>query len=70
MKKKFLKSLSILSLCCLVSIPALATTVQYKGTNVYWDYGRKWAVYSYSDVQSSEYDHSATANGIVDDKER
>lgn len=63
MKKKILRSLSLLSLCCLVSIPALATTVKYKGTNVYWDYGRKWGVYSYSEVQSSEYEHAATANG-------
>ena len=63
MKKKIIKSLSVLSLCCLVSIPALAETVTYNGTNVYWDYGRKWKVYSYSDVQSSVYEHSATANG-------
>lgn len=63
MKKKIIKSLSVLSLCCLVSIPALASTVTYKGTKVYWDYGRKWGVYSYSDVQSSQYEHGATANG-------
>ncbi|MEB3025122.1 MULTISPECIES: hypothetical protein [unclassified Parvimonas] len=41
---------------------AATKTVYYKGSAVYWQYGRKWAVYSYSKVQSSEYEHSATAN--------
>lgn len=42
---------------------AYAATVYYKGTAVYWDYGRWLGAWSYSDVQSSYYDHLATANG-------
>lgn len=42
---------------------AEAATVWYKGTAVNWDYGRSWGVYSYSNVQSGVYSHSATANG-------
>ncbi len=42
---------------------AHADTVYYKGSAVYWDYGRWLGVWSYSEVQSSEYEHSATANG-------
>lgn len=42
---------------------AYADTVYYKGSAVYWDYGRWLGVWSYSEVQSSEYEHSATANG-------
>lgn len=41
---------------------ALAETVYYNGTPVYWDHGRKWGITSYSDVQSHVYDHAATAN--------
>jgi len=41
---------------------AASKTVYYKGTAVYWEYGRAWGVYSYSKVQSTVYDHSATAN--------
>ena len=40
-----------------------AATVWYKGTAVYWDYGRTAGLWSYSNVQSSVYEHSATANG-------
>lgn len=45
-----------------VTAYATAKTVYYKGTPVYWDYGRRWSVYSYSKVQSSVYQHSAIAN--------
>jgi hypothetical protein len=46
------------------AIPALATstTVYYNGTPVAWEYGRSILVNSYSKVQSSEYEHLATAN--------
>ena len=40
-----------------------AATVWYKGTAVYWNYGRTAGLWSYSSVQSSVYKHSATANG-------
>lgn len=45
-----------------LTVYAASETVYYKGTAVYWEYGRKWLVYSYSKVQSSVYEHSATAN--------
>lgn len=40
----------------------VTATVYYRGSAVSWDYGRTMAVFSYSDVQSSVYEHSATAN--------
>lgn len=40
-----------------------AATVWYKGTAVYWNYGRTAGLWSYSNVQSGVYEHSATANG-------
>lgn len=40
-----------------------AVTVYYKGSAVYWDYGRTRGLWSYSNVQSSRYTHSSTANG-------
>lgn len=33
-----------------------------KGDAVYWNYGRKLSVFSFSEVQTSVYEHSATAN--------
>lgn len=42
-----------------------ADTVYYKNTAVYWDYGRWLGVWSYSTVQSSFYEHQATANSEV-----
>ena len=43
-----------------------AKTVKYKGTSVYWNYGRTgfWQDYSFSEVQSSVYEHTATANSV------
>lgn len=38
-------------------------TVWYKGSAVYWNYGRTAGLWSYSNVQASVYEHSATANG-------
>lgn len=50
----------------LASVPGIAyaasETVYYKGVPVNWEHGRKWGVYSYSEVQTHRYDHSATAN--------
>lgn len=40
-----------------------AATVWYKGTAVYWNYGRAVGVWSYSNVQTGVYQHSASANG-------
>lgn len=62
MRKKFLAGLTVFSLCIMSAIPAMAATVYYNGDAISWDYGRKLAVYSYSDVQTGKYEHSATAN--------
>ncbi|SUY48462.1 Uncharacterised protein [Clostridium putrefaciens] len=62
MKKKILIGLTAFSLCLMTAIPAMAQTVYYNGTPVSWNHGRKLGVYSYSDVQTGVYDHSATAN--------
>lgn len=62
MKKKVIALLSAVSLMVMSAVPALAATVTYKGSAVSWDYGRTLLVYSYSDVQSTVYEHSATAN--------
>jgi hypothetical protein len=62
MKKRAIALMATLTLVFTTGIPALAATVYYNGSAVSWDYGRKMAVFSYSDVQSTIYDHSATAN--------
>ena len=40
-----------------------AATVWYKGTAVYWNYGRFAGLWSYSNVQSGVYEHASSANG-------
>ncbi len=62
MKKKILTGLVALSLCFMTAIPAFADTVNYHGYAINWDHGRKLAVYSYSDVGTHVFTHSATAN--------
>lgn len=62
MKKRVLTLVVALSLMITSAVPAMAATVYYRGSAVSWDYGRTMAVFSYSDVQSSVYEHSATAN--------
>lgn len=62
MKKKTFTGLLTLVLCSMTAIPAMAATVYYNGDAVNWEYGRKWAVYSFSEVQTSLYEHLATAN--------
>ncbi|NYS33824.1 hypothetical protein HZZ02_08755 [Streptococcus danieliae] len=64
LKKAALMNLVGFSLLGMGSSAVAAATVYYKGSAVYWDYGRTAAVYSYSNVQSSVYDHTATANGV------
>ncbi|WP_276804640.1 hypothetical protein [Lactobacillus hominis] len=69
MKKKSLKKVALLGLVSLglaTSGTAFAAskTVYYKGTPVYWEYGKTAGVWSYSKVQSHRYQHSATANGV------
>lgn len=62
MKKKILTGLTALSLCVMSAMPALASTVYYNGSAVSWEHGRTAGVFSYSKVQTTVYEHSATAN--------
>lgn len=62
MKKRALTLAIAMTLMVTSAVPAMAKTVYYKGSAVSWDYGRTKVVYSYSDVQSTVYEHSATAN--------
>ncbi|MDB3086483.1 hypothetical protein C4097_18605 [Clostridioides difficile] len=61
-EKKTFTGLLVLALCSMTAIPAMAETVYYNGNAVNWEHGRKWGVYSFSKVQTSLYEHSATAN--------
>ena len=62
MKKKFRVLALTLAMCTMCTVPAMAKTVTYKGQNVYWDYGRKYLIIGYSDVQTHRFTHSATVN--------
>lgn len=66
MKKIFKKTaaLALVSASLLGGAAGLASaqTVYYKGKAVNWDHGRTWDVYSYSDVGTQHFTHSATAN--------
>lgn len=48
------------------TIPAVADAVvdspTFKGVKISWDHGRRYGVYSYSTVQTGQFEHSATAN--------
>lgn len=67
MNKKIrgLRKALALSLSLLAITPAIvnAETVYFKGTPINWDHGRKYGVYSFSDVSTRYYYHAATANG-------
>lgn len=64
MKKKLIAlSVPVMLLSSTAGV-ALADTVYYKGTAVYWEHGNAGKVRSYSNVQSHHYTHSATANGV------
>ncbi len=64
LKKRILATLTAVVIAGTLPITAFAAseTINCKGTSVYWEYGRRWSVYSYSKVQSSVFQHSATAN--------
>lgn len=63
-KKIIISLLLALTLVGAGSTVVSAATVYYKGSAVYWSYGRSAGLWSYSNVQSTVYDHSATANGV------
>ncbi|MCR3758699.1 hypothetical protein [Clostridium felsineum] len=65
MRKKILTGLTVVSLCVLTAIPAMAETVYYKNDRskpISWDHGRTLGVFSYSDVNTHYYTHISTAN--------
>lgn len=66
MKKAVAAVTAALMMAFAVPGVANAATVYYKGSAVYWNYGRTISgLYGYSEVQSSVYPHSATVNGVV-----
>lgn len=66
MKNKKRVPLLLVVIMILTSIPGIvyasSETVYFNGDPVHWEYGRKWGVYSFSEVQTHKYEHSATAN--------
>jgi hypothetical protein len=54
------------------AVKVLADTVYYKGHAVYWNYGRFCPLkdWSFSEVQSSVFWHSATANSVSSGRQR
>ncbi|MGV9183658.1 hypothetical protein [Arcanobacterium canis] len=66
MKKQRVRAMGAAGLASIMLVggvgAAYAQTVYYKGTAVYWDHGRTWGAWSYSDVNSGRYEHRATAN--------
>lgn len=64
LKKRILSAMAALLMVVSANgmVYATSQTVYYKGTPVNWEYGRKWGVMSYSEVQSHVYEHCATAN--------
>lgn len=66
MNKKLKKAVAVgvmsVSLLGVGTAVAHADTVYYKGSAVSWDHGRWMAAWSYSNVQSSSYEHVSTAN--------
>lgn len=63
------KSVILALLCCALCFggptAALARTVYYKGSAVFWNYGRNAGVYGFSDCNSQTYEHCSSCNGHV-----
>lgn len=64
LKKTLLASITPILLLTFTSGIALARTVHYKGTAVYWDYGNIGKIWAYSKVQSGHYSHRTSVNGV------
>ncbi|GJM55459.1 hypothetical protein E5335_00900 [Coriobacteriaceae bacterium] len=62
-KKSLVAAALCTALCAGVSGAALARTVYYKGTGVYWNYGRNAGVFGFSDCNSQKYEHCSSVNG-------
>ncbi|WP_218958196.1 hypothetical protein [Actinomyces trachealis] len=65
MKKPLASAMLALTLIAGGAGVAHAETVYYKGYAVNWDHGRAWGVWSYSDVNTKHFVHSATANSTT-----
>lgn len=64
-KHKSFRSLMLLLVFVLFPVTLVsAETVYYRGTPVNWEHSRRWVVYSFSDVQSHQYEHCSTANSV------
>lgn len=63
------RTIIIAILCCLMCAGApaiaLADTVYYKGSAVYWNYGRNAGVFGFSDCNSAHYEHHSSCNGYT-----
>lgn len=61
------KSILLALLCSVLffgaSAIALADTVYYNGTAVFWNYGRNAGVFGFSDCNSQVYEHCSSVNG-------
>lgn len=58
-----LKSLALgIVLASALTGTAFAETVYFRGQRVSWDHGRKFFVISYSEIQTHQFEHCATAN--------
>lgn len=64
MKKQVLAMVATVATLASFSLTAMAKTVYYNGDAVYWNYGRSWVIWSFSEVQTSVYEHTATANSV------
>ena len=62
-KKSLVAAALCAALCTGVSGAALAQTVYYQGSAVYWNYGRNAVVFGFSDCNSQSYAHCSSANG-------
>ncbi|MGV9188424.1 hypothetical protein ACTOVN_01045 [Arcanobacterium canis] len=66
MKKQRVRAMGAAGLASMMLVggvgAAYAHTVYDKGTAAYWDHGRTWGAWSYSDANSGRYEHRATAN--------
>lgn len=65
MKRNHLLIAGVLLASLSLGTPAvsLAKTVYYKGTSVFWNYGRNAGVWGFSDCNSGRYEHRSSVNG-------
>ncbi len=62
-KKSLVAAALCTALCAGVSGAAVARTGYYKGSAVYWNYGRNVGLVGFSDCNSQKYEHCSSVNG-------